>query len=148
MSLDALKGLDVASLGSGGFVPPLIAQRMACDARVQVLYTDEHGRIVATGSTGRTIPPHKRRAVEERDGGICAFPSCEMDHFLECHHIIPWADGGPTEVENLLLTCWKHHKLVHDEGWSLRGDAGPHIEWHRPDGSLFEPRVRVVLDTS
>ncbi len=55
--------------------------------------------------------------------------------------------GGPTVLSNLVLLCWKHHKLVHEQKWSLRGEAGPHVEWIRPDGTPFEPRVRVSLDT-
>ncbi len=139
---------DVAELASGGFVSPETAKRLTCDARVQVLYTDESGRVIDTGSTSRNIPPHKRRAVEDRDGHRCTFPACDMEQYLECHHIIPFEEGGPTEVDNLLLTCWTHHKLVHEGAWSLRGDAGPDITWIRPDGTVFEPRVRVVLDTS
>ena len=78
---------------------------------------------------------------------MCTFPGCERTVFLECHHIVHYADGGPTELWNLLLVCWTHHALVHEGGWCLKGEAGPHITWVKPDGSPFEPRVRVVLDT-
>ena len=139
---------DVASLGSGGLVGTETARRIACDSRTQLLYRDEGGKITGIGRTSRTVPAWMRRAVEERDGGTCTFPACERDVHLECHHILPVAQGGPTVLDNLLLVCWTHHKLAHEGGWSLRGEAGPHITWVRPDGSAFEPRVRVVLDTS
>jgi hypothetical protein len=99
------------------------------------------------GRTASAISPALRRAITERDGGMCTFPGCERDGFLECHHIIHRADGGQTVLPNLLLVCWTHHNLVHEHNWSLRGEAGPHITWVRPDGAPFEPRVRVVLDT-
>ena len=138
---------DVATLRSGGLVGMDTAHRLACDARTQVLYTDAAGKMTGVGKTSRTIPPSLRRAVEERDHGMCTFPGCGRTVFLECHHIVHYADGGPTELWNLLLVCWTHHTLVHEGGWSLHGEAGPHITWVRPDGSPFEPRVRVVLDT-
>jgi len=135
---------DVASLHSGGFVSPETAARLACDARVQVVGSDG----VTMGKTSRTISPAMRRAIEDRDGGMCVFPGCEMDRFLECHHIVHVANGGPTTLSNLVLICWRHHELVHEQRWALDGPAGPHITWLRPDGSVFEPRVRVTLDTS
>jgi hypothetical protein len=155
VSGDALAGKPavdaVATLGRGGskgFVGIETAQRLSCDARTQILTTDNDGKINGLGRTSRTIPPALRRAVEERDGGRCTFPGCERDIYLECHHIVHVAQGGPTELWNLQLTCWTHHTLIHEGGWSLQGETGPHITWVRPDGTPFEPRVRVVLDTS
>lgn len=58
------------------------------------------------------------------------------------------AHGGSNDVSNLQLVCWQHHKLIHEGGCSIRGKAGRHATWIRPDGSPFEPRVRVALDTS
>lgn len=138
----------VASLGSGGFVRTETAQRLACDARVQTLHRGLEGNITGIGRTSRTVPPWLRRAVEERDGYACTFPGCGRDKYLECHHIVHFARGGPTDLGNLQLVCWTHHELLHEGGWSLRGEAGPSVTWIRPNGAPFEPRVRVVLDTS
>ncbi|NHB85316.1 HNH endonuclease [Tessaracoccus sp. HDW20] len=53
-----------------------------------------------------------RLALTIRDRG-CAFPGCDAaDHECEAHHVIPWWDGGPTCLGNLVLLCPKHHKLV------------------------------------
>jgi HNH endonuclease len=27
-----------------------------------------------------------------------------------------WADGGPTDLENLVLLCRTHHRAVHEAG--------------------------------
>ena len=109
---------------------------------------DAEGHLLEVGARTRTIPPALRRAVYERDSGTCTFPGCDRDAYLECHHVVHFAHGGATELSNLQLVCWSHHQLVHEHGWSLRGRAGPDITWVRPDGRPFEPRVRVVLDTS
>jgi len=126
---------DVACLASGGFVPPAVAERLACDGRLQI-----------GERTSRTIPANIRRAVEVRDHGTCVFPECGSKAYLECHHIIEVAGGGPTTIDNLVLVCWNHHNLVHEKHWGLAGEAGPNIKWVRPNGTIFEPRVRV--DTS
>ena len=60
----------------------------------------------------RTIPPHIRRALEERDRG-CRFPGC-ASRFTEAHHVKHWADGGETSLRNLLLLCRRHHRAVHE----------------------------------
>ena len=63
----------------------------------------------------RTIPRWVRRAVWRRDGGRCAFVSrdgrrCTERHFLQYHHIIPWALGGPATEENISLRCRCHNQ--------------------------------------
>lgn len=146
---EALSGGEgVAELSSRDFVGAETARRLACDAGIQPLYRDERGIVTGIGRTASTVSPNTRRAVYERDGRRCVFPECGREHYLEVHHIIPQADGGPHELWNLVTTCWTHHTLVHEGGWSLKGEAGPHIMWIRPDGTPFEPRVRVTLDTS
>jgi len=144
ISADQSTGL----LDSGGIVGSETARRLSCDARVQKISTDQLGNVVGIGRTARSVPPWLRRAVLLRDGGTCAFPGCGRDRYLECHHVVPWSKGGPTDAGNLLTTCWTHHKLLHEGGWSVGGEPGPHVTWLRPDGSPFEPRVRVLLDTS
>jgi hypothetical protein len=139
---------DVARLSTGAFIKAETARRLSCDARLQPIYTDVEGKITAIGRTSRNVPPALRRAVFERDGGTCTFPGCESTHFLECHHIIHFGRGGPTEIWNLQLMCWTHHTLLHEGKWSLRGEAGRNNTWIRPDGTPFEPRVRATLDTS
>jgi hypothetical protein len=62
----------------------------------------------------RHIPNAIRREVWERDAGQCAFVGtegrCPERGFLEFHHCIPFADGGPTSVENLQLRCRAHNQ--------------------------------------
>ena len=73
---------------------------------------DTHGPVLSVGRKTRTIPPHIRRALEERDRG-CRFPGC-AGRFTEAHHVRHWADGGETSLSNLLLLCRRHHRAVHE----------------------------------
>ena len=70
------------------------------------------GPVLSVGRRTRTIPPHIRRALEERDRG-CRFPGC-ASRFTEAHHVRHWADGGETSLRNLLLLCRRHHRTVHE----------------------------------
>ena len=68
--------------------------------------------MLSVGRRTRTIPPHIRRALEERDRG-CRFPGCGC-RFTEAHHVKHWADGGETSLRNTLLLCRRHHRAVHE----------------------------------
>ena len=87
------------------------SRRMACDAaRVAMGHRD--GEVVSVGRRQRTIPPHIRRALEERDRG-CRYPGC-ASRVTEAHHVKHWADGGETSLANTVLLCRRHHRLVHE----------------------------------
>jgi hypothetical protein len=70
---------------------------------------------VARGSdeTSRHVSASVKRAVWNRDGARCALVGtegrCTETGFLEFHHIEPYADGGPTSVEDLSLRCRAHN---------------------------------------
>ena len=59
------------------------------------------------------MPASVKRAVWARDDGRCVFVGtdgrCQETAFLELHHVVPFADGGPTNVENLQLRCRAHN---------------------------------------
>src|SRR5688572_19912559 len=62
----------------------------------------------------RHIPSEVKRAVSKRDADQCAFVSCEgrrctQRAFLEFHHVQPFAQQGPTTVENISLRCRAHN---------------------------------------
>jgi 5-methylcytosine-specific restriction endonuclease McrA len=61
----------------------------------------------------RHIPAAVKRTVWKRDEGRCAFVGaevrCRETGFLEFHHVVPFAVGGVTSVENLQLRCRAHN---------------------------------------
>ena len=89
------------------------AQRMACDAEVQRIVLSGEGLPLDIGRTSRTIPLQLRRALNIRDGG-CVFPGCDRPPgWTEAHHVVHWAQGGPTSLRNTALLCSRHHHDVH-----------------------------------
>lgn len=111
---------EIAGVGP---VPVAVAERLASDAVLQVLVTDGTD-VRAVARAGRTIPSRLRSALEERDP-TCVVPGCVVRDRLEIHHLVPYARGGPTALDNLVRVCaWHHHALTHD-GYQLeRAEAG------------------------
>jgi hypothetical protein len=96
-----------------------------------------HGSIHLVGRKTRTIPPALRRALDARDRG-CRFPGCGL-RFTDAHHIRHWADGGETKLENLTLLCRFHHRLVHDEGYTVHFPRGERLYF-------LDPKMRLIPD--
>jgi hypothetical protein len=111
------------------------SQRLACDASRVVMRHDPDGRVVEVGARTRTIPPALRRALHARDRS-CRFPGCGLP-FGQGHHLRHWAHGGPTTLSNLALLCRRHHRAVHEEGFTVDREADGTLQFHRPDGRPF-----------
>jgi hypothetical protein len=108
------------------------ARRLACDATLVTVVEDSAGAVLNVGRRTRAIPPAIRRALTLRDSG-CRFPGCCETRFVDAHHIHHWCDGGETSLDNLVLLCRHHHRLLHEEGFALvKGAEG--LEFVRPDG--------------
>ena len=87
------------------------------------------------GRTTRTIPPHLRTAVIQRDQH-CQFPGCtQPPSVCDVHHLIPWANGGPTSLANLRLLCRFHHLIViHRWRWRITCHPDGTTTATAPDG--------------
>jgi hypothetical protein len=120
-------------LEEGPVVPPETARRLGCDADT-VTTIERDGLPVSVGRTRRTVPPRLRRALEARDEGACCWPGCENRRHLDAHHRVHWAHGGETSLENLVLLCWHHHRLVHEGGYSIEDDAAGGLRFRNRHG--------------
>ena len=111
-------------------------ERLLCAARVETVHEDAAGRVIGVGRITRVPPPWLIRQVRFRDKG-CRFPGCGTRGFTQAHHIVFWRDGGGTDLSNLVLLCSWHHKLVHEYGWWIKGDAESELRWYRPGGERY-----------
>jgi len=125
-------GAGRAWVERGGPVEVATAARHACDGRVVGMIIDRNGDVLAMGRTRRLASPSQRRALRVRDRS-CQFPGCAQHRRLKAHHIVSWAQGGPTDLSNLVLLCQAHHTYVHEGGVSLTGRPGA-WEFTLPDG--------------
>jgi hypothetical protein len=109
---------------------------MACDASVLRWRESASGEPLSIGRKTRSIPPALRRALQRRDGG-CRFPGCTCRRFVDAHHIVHWADGGETSMDNLVMLCRRHHRLVHEGGFGVRMGPGGEVCFSYPDGAAL-----------
>ena len=102
-------------------VTPETIRRLACDADVVRIVMDADSQPLDVGRSVRTVTPAIRRALDLRDGG-CVWRGCGRGvGWTDAHHVIHWADGGPTSLDNMVLLCRRHHTAVHEGG---RADLG------------------------
>jgi uncharacterized protein DUF222/HNH endonuclease len=131
-----LSGTGGAEVEDGPIIHPHTARRLACHARVQTVLEDEKGNPLRLGRMRREPTPGMLRLIKQRDRE-CTFPGCGARRFTQAHHIRWWEHGGRTDVENLVLICSFHHKLVHEYGWRLIRDRDGTVRWFHPDGRPY-----------
>jgi hypothetical protein len=122
VTLDATPkpGVGRAVLGDLGTISAAEARIHACDCKLIPAVLGTQSEPLDLGRRHRLVSASLRRALYLRDRG-CAFPGCHRPpRHCQGHHIRHWADGGPTELGNLVLLCAHHHRLLHRSGWQVR----------------------------
>ena len=125
----AVAGVDGAPL------PVATVRRLCCDADVFPVVLGGEGEVLDQGRSIRTANRAQRRALAAMHQG-CAFPDCGVG-FDACriHHVRWWwKHCGPTDIDNLLPLCERHHHLVHEGGWELGMNSKRTATWIRDDG--------------
>jgi hypothetical protein len=127
------RNLSECEIEDGPVIHPDIARRLACNGRIQTVIEDETGMPIRLGRVVREPPAWMVRQLRYRDRE-CRFPGCGSRRFTQAHHIVWWEHGGRTDLDNLLLVCSFHHRLVHEHGWSVKRDPQAGARWFQPDG--------------
>jgi hypothetical protein len=103
------------------------------------------GQVLDAGRSRRLATGSLRRALAVRDRG-CAHPDCDRPpRWTDAHHLLSWADGGGTSLDNLVLLCRHHHRLVHAGEWGVRLGADQLPEFIPPRWLDSEQRPRRNL---
>ncbi|MGZ4601104.1 MAG: HNH endonuclease [Oryzihumus sp.] len=123
---------DGAWLNGRPALPRHLVDKLTCEGSLRPLWVTE-GHPVNVGRALRIVPDHTRRLLEDRDRG-CRFPGCAATAVVKIHHVIHWADGGPTDTPNLVSLCPHHHDRHHAGDYDIQGDAD------LPDGLTFTNR--------
>ena len=127
----------VADLG-GATLSAWAVERLLCDSRIAALVTDASGAVIDATETTAEFTPTQRRLIAARDRG-CAHPGCGAPvSWCDIHHLRSRAEGGGRALDNGVLLCRRHHRLVH-QGWSLERDDGGWVAV-RPDGVRIAAR--------
>ena len=132
-----LHARSVCETDNGQPLPPETIRRMACDAEIIPIVLDGRGVVLDQGHGQRVATADQRRALRAMYR-TCIHPGCTI-RFDDCqiHHVIEWvAHHGPTNLDNLLPLCCRHHHLVHEGGWHLVLRPDRTITLTRPDGTV------------
>jgi hypothetical protein len=107
-------------------LPIETVRRLCCDGAVLPVTEDDSGNPLSVGRKHRVVQPALKRALLARDR-CCRYPGCTHEKWLDAHHVVHWADGGDTSLENTLLLCSRHHRLLHEGAFEIK--SGPDGGW-------------------
>lgn len=144
-SVETLLGLAGAPAADMEFSLPISAatvERLACDCSVTRVLLDSESTVIDVGRSKRVVSGPARRALNARDGS-CRWPGCDRPaSWSAAHHVVHWTHGGTTDLDNLVLLCHRHHRMVHEGKWQLvRLDDGRLLTV--PPTVTFGPRTRA-----
>ncbi len=123
-------------IDGAGAIAPETARRLTCDSALVGL-VESKGEPLSIGKRSRRVPHGMRRALEARDR-TCRFPGCANLARLDSHHVVHWTREGETKLPNLLLLCKRHHRLVHEGGYTLSQARDGTWVFTRPTGDVVE----------
>jgi hypothetical protein len=125
-------GCQITHTADGGLLHRSAADALRCDEAIRAIVLDRHGNPIHVGREQRLATPAQRAAVKARDGG-CLFPGCDSpSSWTIIHHVKPWAQGGRTDLENLVCLCHHHHGTTHSSGWTMEHVGDQHYQWTTP----------------
>ena len=127
---------------TGRPMSPACTGTYLCDCKIHVILRDADGNPQNFGDTTYSVPRSLFRQVAARDGG-CRFPGCNRPvRWTDAHHIWHWEHGGPTDYDNLLLLCRRHHTYVHSQFLEVKllPNATAHFTWTDGRERTSQPR--------
>ena len=89
--------------------------RMLCDADMSTAWISLAPERLELSRLTRTVSKAQWRALIARDQHCVARGCHRPPSQCQAHHVIHWANGGPTNLDNLVLLCHQHHHQLHDQ---------------------------------
>ncbi len=113
-----------ATVVSGPRLGPNTLGEILCSGTTRINLIDDTGQVL-TSPSSRAIPGAIRSRVLQRDGHRCVIAGCNSRTRLQPHHLVPYAQGGTHDPENLITVCWYHHHVVIHQQGRLIDPASP-----------------------
>jgi hypothetical protein len=134
---NAVSGYELCETVDGVALPVDTVRRLACDADILPAVMNGDGLVKDMGRSTRTATPAQRARLSAMYA-TCGHRECKVA-FSKCriHHIRFWGLHGPTDEDNLIPLCDKHHHLVHEGGWTLQMTPDRVATWRLPDGTVY-----------
>jgi len=107
------------------------ARRLACTAKIIPAVLGKDSEVLDLGRAARLFTKAQRRALAVRDQ-TCRAEGCSIPGtWSEAHHLVPWSQGGATDLQNAALLCSRHHHRAHDPAYDLTRLANGDLRFHR-----------------
>ncbi|MFT7645905.1 MAG: hypothetical protein ACI8Y4_000638 [Candidatus Poriferisodalaceae bacterium] len=134
---------DEASLSDGSAIDLATKCRLECEASHITFTVDlEDPLVEVPGRRSSGVSERLRRQLLLRDR-TCRWPGCVAEYHLHAHHVRFRSEGGPTVLENLVLLCGHHHRVLHREGFGISGSHADGWVFHRADSTVLDGRPHL-----
>ena len=112
-------------------------RRICCDVGFSRIIMNGPSQLFDVGREQRLFRCGIRKALMIREQG-CRTTSCNAPP-SQCdgHHVVHWADGGPTTTANGALFCHGDHDKLHEGGWTVTGDTNAMLTFSSPTGPVL-----------
>jgi hypothetical protein len=136
MELQDLKNLaGIATSETGEQLSTSAIRRICCDSHVIPAVLGTNSEVLDIGRTQRLVTAAIWKALLARDQH-CRFPNCTRPPMMcHAHHIQHWIEGGETSLGNMILLCGHHHRLIHNEPWTIRRQSPAEFTFEPPPGT-------------
>ncbi|WP_309131534.1 DUF222 domain-containing protein [Brevibacterium sp.] len=140
---DLAAGSGRAETGAESRFPMATAVREGLNGAVFFHLMSEKARTVEVCTEKRFANAKQLAILTARDQG-CTFPGCDTPPgWCDAHHIVEWAQGGKTDINNMTLACGVHHRLLDKSGWETVMLVDGRPAWVPP--ATLDPARRPIL---
>jgi hypothetical protein len=139
--LDRFHDRSTCETSEGQPLPTETVRRLCCEANIVPIVLGSAGEVLDVGRQCRLANRAQRRSMRAMYR-TCAHPDCTVG-FDSCriHHVIYWQHGGPSDLDNMIPLCERHHHLVHEGGWTLQLFPDRRTTWRTPDGTVHHDGI-------
>ncbi len=135
LTMDYQQLLDLSGVAvteTGEQLSASAVRRLCCDAEIIPAVLGGDSEVLDVGRQLRLATTAIWKALVARDRH-CRFAHCTRPPMMcHAHHVTHWVDGGATSLDNMLLLCGHHHRLVHSGPWQIRVTAPGQFEFLPP----------------
>jgi hypothetical protein len=135
ITIDYTQLLTLSGLGeaeTGERLSASAIRQLCCDAEIIPIVMAGTSQVLDVGRQMRLASAAIWKALVARDKH-CRFKNCQRPPVMcHAHHLTHWINGGPTALDNMVLLCGHHHRLIHAEPWEIRATAPSAYEFIPP----------------